>query len=43
MGVGGSVGLYVGMVMGLGSERVCGTTCGRGDGEYEGVGGYTWK
>jgi hypothetical protein len=45
----GSAGLCVGVMLGVGgsvglkSERECGTTCGNGDREYEGVGGYTWQ
>jgi hypothetical protein len=35
--------IYVGVVMGLGSEREFGTTYGSGDGEYEEVRGYMWE
>ncbi len=39
--MGGSVGLYVGVVMGNGRE--CGATCGSGDGEWDEVRGYVWE
>jgi hypothetical protein len=39
--LGGSVGLYVRVVMGCGRE--CAALCGSGDGESEGVWGYVWE